>query len=63
VPPATWFQDLSGIGTVEPALRRAGFSDSEAAKIARGNWLRVYGAVFGKNAGPISQRATLTPQQ
>ncbi|MBX3550930.1 MAG: dipeptidase [Pseudolabrys sp.] len=57
VPPADWFQELSGIGTVEPALRRAGFSDAEADKIANGNWLRVYRAVFGDGAGPATPKA------
>lgn len=57
VPPADWFKELSGIGTVEPALRRAGFSDAEADKIASGNWLRVYRAVFGDSAGPVTPKA------
>lgn len=58
VPPADWFKDLSGIGTVEPALARAGFNADEVAKIARGNWLRVYRAVFGDNQGPVTVSAT-----
>ena len=58
VPPADWFKDLSGIGTVEPALARAGFNAEEVAKIARGNWLRVYRAVFGANDGPATVATT-----
>lgn len=54
VPPADWFKELSGIGTVEPALSRAGFNAEEVAKIARGNWLRVYRAVFGASDGPTT---------
>jgi microsomal dipeptidase-like Zn-dependent dipeptidase len=57
VPPADWFKELSGIGTVEPALRRAGFRDVEADKIASGNWLRDYRAVFGDSAGPVTPKA------
>ena len=60
VPPADWFRELSGIGTVEPALARAGFTPAEAKKIARGNWLRVYRAVFGDMPGPASMAGKQT---
>ena len=46
-PPPDWFQTVRDIGKIEHGLRGAGFSDDEAAKVAHGNFLRVYEAVFG----------------
>jgi len=46
-PPPDWFQTVRDIGRIEEGLSRVGFSADEAAKIAHGNFLRVYEAVFG----------------
>lgn len=44
---AEWLVDLRGLALIAPALRRVGFSEEEAGKLLRGNWLRVYEDVFG----------------
>lgn len=47
VPPADWFQEVHQIGTIPAGLARTGFSPAEVEKLASGNWLRLYEAVFG----------------
>lgn len=49
VPPADWFQDISDLGKIPPALTAVGFNKDEADKILHGNWLRVYGEVFPRS--------------
>jgi microsomal dipeptidase-like Zn-dependent dipeptidase len=45
-PPPDWFPEVHDIGRIEGGLATVGFSPEEVAKIAHGNWLRVYEAVF-----------------
>lgn len=42
-----WFQSMADYPAVIEGLRRKGFSAAEIDKIGHGNWLRVYGEVFG----------------
>jgi len=42
-----WFARPGDLSKVPAGLREAGFSAEEAEKITAGNWLRVYGEVFG----------------
>ena len=42
-----WFTRPSDLSKVNGGLIEVGFSDEEAGKITSGNWLRVYGEVFG----------------
>jgi microsomal dipeptidase-like Zn-dependent dipeptidase len=44
--PADWFKEVHQLGEVPAALKRAGFTQEEADKIAVGNWRRVYAASF-----------------
>lgn len=45
--PPDWFPRVEDIGRIEPGLAAVGFTPEEVAKIAHGNWLRVYQAVWG----------------
>lgn len=47
VPPADWFKSVSDLGLVLGGLKEVGFNAEEIEKISSGNWLRVYGEVFG----------------
>ena len=47
VPPADWFTEVHQIGAIPAGLARVGFKPAEVEKIASGNWLRLYEAVFG----------------
>ncbi|WP_323039559.1 dipeptidase [Gemmobacter sp.] len=42
-----WLPAADRLADLVPALRDVGFSDEEVAKIMGGNWLRLYGSVFG----------------
>jgi microsomal dipeptidase-like Zn-dependent dipeptidase len=42
-----WLAQPSDLSKVTEGLRRVGFTDEECRKITVGNWLRVYGEVFG----------------
>ncbi len=42
-----WLTRPSDLGKVKEGLRRVGFTEDEGEKITAGNWLRVYGEVFG----------------
>jgi microsomal dipeptidase-like Zn-dependent dipeptidase len=42
-----WLLKAGQLNTVEGGLKRVGFNDQDVAKIMGGNWLRLYGAVFG----------------
>jgi microsomal dipeptidase-like Zn-dependent dipeptidase len=45
-PPPDWFVQLTDIARIEKGLATVGFNAEEVAKIAHGNWLRVYEDVF-----------------
>lgn len=47
VPPPSWYQRPSQLSVLRQGLVSFGFNDEEADKIAFGNWLRLYGEVFG----------------
>ena len=46
-PPPDWFQKVGDLAKVPPALAKAGFDAVEVEKLSAGNWLRLYGEVFG----------------
>lgn len=48
VPKPAWLKSPDALRDVGPALRRIGFDAEEAAKILRGNWLRLYAQVFDR---------------
>ncbi len=47
VPPPFWYQRPSQLNLVFDGFREVGFSADEIAAITSGNWLRLYGEVFG----------------
>jgi microsomal dipeptidase-like Zn-dependent dipeptidase len=46
-PKPKWLSNPAEFGKVQDGLKEVGFNPAEVEKIAAGNWLRVYGAVFG----------------
>jgi len=42
-----WLKRVAGLASVAPALAKTGFARQEVEKITSGNWLRLYGEVFG----------------
>ncbi|HMK81474.1 MAG TPA: membrane dipeptidase [Xanthobacteraceae bacterium] len=42
-----WLKRIAGLASVAPALAKIGFARQEVEKITSGNWLRLYGEVFG----------------
>lgn len=47
VQPLSWYQRPSQLGALREGLISFGFNDEEADKITFGNWMRLYGEVFG----------------
>jgi membrane dipeptidase len=46
-PKPDWLLRAASLGNVAEGLRRVGLSGEETDKVLRGNWLRLYEAVFG----------------
>ncbi len=46
----TWFRTPASFPGVLEAIQKKGFSDSEMAKLAGGNWLRMFGDTFEPDA-------------
>ncbi|MDR0809006.1 MAG: membrane dipeptidase [Gemmobacter sp.] len=43
-----WLETIKGFGRIAEALSARGFSQGEAGAVMGGNWLRLYGEVFGE---------------
>ena len=46
-PKPAWFQKAGDLAKVPAAMAQAGFNAEEVETLAAGNWLRLYGEVFG----------------
>jgi membrane dipeptidase len=56
-PPPEWFTEVHHLSRIPDGLRRVGFKPDELEKITSGNWLRVYGEVFGAASDSAPQQA------